>query len=85
VAALRGHECDDDFMAAHRLAHALSWADLFVLSGLDPNILDDLSMVAIDNPERARRLVAKCGSCSFVSQAERTLALVGSEDKSLTR
>jgi lactate racemase len=82
AAALRGHEGDDDFLTAHRLARALAWADLFVLSGLDPDVLDDLSIVALDNPEQARRLVAKSGSCSFVSQAERTLALVGSENES---
>ena len=82
VAALRGHEGDDDFLAAHRLARALAWADVFVLSGLDRDLLDDLSVVAIENPEQARRLVAKSGSCSFVSQAERTLALVGSENES---
>ena len=67
---------NDDFLAAHRLARALAWADLFVLSGLEPDVLDDLSIVALENPEQARRLVAKSGSCSFVSQAERTLALV---------
>jgi lactate racemase len=82
AAALRGHEGDDDFLAAHRLARALAWADVFVLSGLEPDVLDDLSMVALDNPEQARRLVAKSGSCSFVSQAERTWALVSSENES---
>ncbi len=45
---------------------------VFVLSGLDADVLDDLSIVALENPEQARRLVAKSGSCSFVSQAERT-------------
>jgi hypothetical protein len=81
ASALRGHEGNDDFVAAHRLARALAWADLFILSGLDADVLDDLSMVALENPEQARRLVAKSGSCSFVSQAERTLALVSSEDE----
>jgi lactate racemase len=81
AAALRGHEGDDDFIAAHRLARALAWADIFVLSGLDKDVLDDLSVVALDNPEQARRLVAKSGSCSFVSQAERTWALVSSENE----
>ena len=41
---------------------------------LSSDVLDDLSMVALENPEQARRLVAMSGSCSFVSQAERTLA-----------
>ena len=82
AAAFRGHEGDDDFLAAHRLARAIAWADIFVLSGLEPDLLDDLSMVALENPEQARRLVAKSGSCSFVSQAELTWALVASENES---
>ena len=37
-------------MAARRLAQALAWADVFVLSGLDPDLVDDLSLVALENP-----------------------------------
>ena len=50
AAALRGHEGDDDYLAARRLARALAWADVFVLSGLDADVLDDLSVVALENP-----------------------------------
>jgi lactate racemase len=82
TAALRGHEADDDYVAACRLAQALAWADVFVLSGLDPALLDDLSLVALEDPEQARRLVARCGSCSFVSHAELTRAVVREEDAS---
>ena len=63
-------------MAARRLAHALAWADVFVLSGLAPDLVEDLSLFALEQPEQARRLVAKSGSCSFVSQAELTRAVV---------
>ena len=55
VAALRGHEMDDDYVAARRLAQALAWADVFVLSDLDPDVLDGLSLVALEGPEQARR------------------------------
>jgi hypothetical protein len=81
LAALRGHEGDDDFVAARRLAQALAWADVFVLSGLAPDLVDSLSLVPLENPEQARRLVAKSGSCSFVSHAELTRALVRDEDE----
>lgn len=82
AAALRGHETDDDYVAARRLAHALAWADVFVLSDLDPDVVDGLSLVALEGPEQARRLVARSGSCSFVSHAELTRALVRGEDAS---
>jgi lactate racemase len=80
AAALRGHEADEDFVAARQLAQALAWADVFVLSGLPPEVVDDLSLVALEDPEQARRLVAKSGSCSFVSHAELTRAHVREED-----
>jgi hypothetical protein len=80
-AALRGHEGDDDYLAARRVAQALAWADVFVLSGLDTELVEELSMVPLENPEQARRLVAKSGSCSFVSQAELTRATVREDDE----
>jgi lactate racemase len=81
TAALRGHEGDDDYLAARRVAQALAWADVFVLSGLGSELVDDLSLVALENPEQARRLVAKSGSVSFVSQAELTRASVREDDE----
>ena len=81
AAAIRGHEADDDFLVARRLAQALAWADVFVLSGLATELVEDLSLIALDNPEQARRLITKSGSCSFVSQAELTRAVVREEDE----
>ncbi len=79
--ALRGHEGDDDYLAARKVAQALAWADVFVLSGLAPDLVDELSLVALENPEQARRLVAKSGSCTFVNHAELTRASVRADDE----
>jgi nickel-dependent lactate racemase len=79
VAALRGHEAAEDYRIARRLAGAMAWADLFVYSDLDTQVVEDLSMVALDRPEQARRLVANGGSASFLSRAELTRAGVDSE------
>jgi hypothetical protein len=81
-AALRGQEGADDFLAARRLAQALAWADVFILSELAPEIVDDLSLVPLEDPEQARRLVARSRSCSFVSHAELTRAVVREDDAS---
>jgi lactate racemase len=82
MVALRGHEADDDYVVARRLAQALAWADVFVLSQLEPDLLDGLSLVALEDPEQARRLVTRSGSCSFVTHAELTRAVVQQEDAS---
>jgi len=81
AAFLRGHEGDDDFVAARRLAYALSRADVFLLSRLPQRLVEDLSVVAIEHPEQARRIVAQSGSCLFVSQAELTRAVVRSDQE----
>ena len=77
--ALRGHEMAADYPAARQLARALAWADIYLLSALGQEAVEDLSMVALDRPEEARRLVASSGSCLFVSQAELTRASVADE------
>lgn len=80
AAALRGQEGTDDFLTARRLARALAWADLFVYSALEPQLVEDLSLVPLERPEQALRLVAHSGSALFISQAELTLAEVESDE-----
>jgi hypothetical protein len=80
AAALRGHEADADFLVACRLARILAWADVFLLSSLDNTLVEDLSMVPLEAPDQARRLVARSPSCSFVSQGDLTRAVVRGPD-----
>jgi len=79
-AALRGHEADVDFNAARQVARAVAWADVYLLSGLPEQDVEDLAMIALDRPEEARRLVASTGSCMLVSRAELTRPRVAGED-----
>jgi nickel-dependent lactate racemase len=81
IAALRGQEKTDDYLTARRLAQALAWADLFLYSALEPQVVEDLSIVPLERPEQARRIVAHSGSSLFVSQAELTLAEVDSDEE----
>jgi lactate racemase len=71
-ALLRGHERDDDFRVASRIARAVSWADVFLHSRLPRELVEDLSMIPIEKPEQARRLVGQVHSASFLSFAELT-------------
>ena len=76
VADLRGLEEAEDYTIARRIARAAAWADLFVASGLDADVLEGLSIAALERPEQARRLAANAGSVTFVSRAELTRAVV---------
>ncbi len=76
---LRGHEKDEDFSIASRIAQAVSWADVFLYSGMSRELVEDLSMVPLDKPEQARRLASQGRSATVVSRAEWTFALVPEE------
>ena len=76
---LSGHEADRDSVAGRRLAKVLGWADVYLLSGLDREVVEDLSMIPVDRTEDVRRLVSRAASCTFVSQAELTRGFVPDE------
>ncbi len=80
AAVLRGHEHDDDYPIARRIAHATAWADVFLWSALDPETVEALSIVPLERPEHSRRLVASSGSVTFVNRAELTRAEVEPEE-----
>jgi hypothetical protein len=69
-AALRDHQSDPDYALARQVARAMAWADIYLLSALDSQAIDDSPLVALGHPEEARRLVAACRSCLLLSQAE---------------
>lgn len=76
ASALRDLEDAEDYPIARRIARAAAWADLFIASGLDPDLAEGLSMVPLDRPEQARRLADAARSIAFVSHADLTRALV---------
>ncbi len=80
LSALRGHERDHDYAAARQFAQAIAWADVYLLSALDPDALESLSIIPLDRPEEARRLAALTGSCLVVSQADEARAVVADEN-----
>jgi hypothetical protein len=84
-AALRGHESDPDFTLARQVAGAMAWADVYLLSALDSQAIDDSPLVALGRPEEARRLVAASRACLFLSQAESARARVAGESPDPTR
>jgi hypothetical protein len=79
-AALRGHDADPDSVAGRRLAQVLVWADVYLHSALDSQVVEDLSMVPIDHLGDARRLLSRASSCILVSHADLTRGTVREQD-----
>ena len=77
---LRGHEASEDYVVARKLADALAWADLFLYSALEPQDVEQLSIVPLDRAEQSRRLVANSSSATLVSHVDFTFASVADED-----
>ena len=80
VAALRGLEEADDYAVALRIARAAAWADLFVASGIDSEIVEGWSIAPLERPEQARRLAANAESVTFVGHAELTRVVLLEDD-----
>ena len=80
VGALRGLEEADDYAVALRIARAAAWADLFVASGIETEIVEGWSIAPLDRPEQARRLAANAESVTFVGHAELTRVVLLEDD-----
>ncbi len=79
LATLRGAEGDADYLAARKLARALAAADVYLLSDLEGQLVEDLGMVPLGKPSEARRLADVSASCLFVGRAEATRPVVSAE------
>lgn len=80
LAALRGRQADPDHLPATQVARAASWADVYLLSRLDPGLVEDLSMIPLGGAEEVRRLVATATDCLILNAAESTRATPISDD-----
>jgi hypothetical protein len=76
---LRGREADPDFPAAKIIAEALGWADVYLHSAVDSDLIEDLALIPLDRPSEALKLASHAPSVILVSQADRTRALVVGE------
>ncbi len=68
---LQGCEADPDYLLGKMLSHVLAWADVYLLSRLDPDQVEDLSMIPLDRPEEGVKLAARSESCLIVDRADR--------------
>ena len=66
-----------DLVPATQLSFAAGWADVYLLSRLESELVEDLFMVPIENHSEALRLVDGDATCVFLESAEFVLAEVG--------
>lgn len=82
-AALKGSESEPDYRAARQLADAVGRATIYLWSGLDESLVEELGLVALGAPREARKLVAGAGSCLLLSQADRVRVRLTGDDADL--
>lgn len=65
-----------DLIPATQLAAAADWADVYLLSKLDGDIVEDLFMTPLANGEEAARLLQGDETCLFLPSAQHTFGRV---------
>ena len=66
-----------DLLPASQSAQAADWADVYLLSRLDEDVVADLFMLPLKDEQGVRRLLDNQKSCVFVEGAQHTHAQVG--------
>lgn len=67
-------ERPSDIIAATQLARAVDWANVYLLSQLDPDLLEDLFIVPLSDIGEVSRLLDGHSTCSFVGSAHNCYA-----------
>lgn len=65
-----------DLLPATQLAHALDHGDVYLLSGLDPTLVEELEVAPIAGPGELIRLTQRYPSCILVSNAPHAMVSV---------
>jgi nickel-dependent lactate racemase len=68
-----------DALAAHRIAQAVDWARVYLLSRLEPDLVEDLFMVPLESLSEAGRLVARAESLVVLNEAQQVLTVLEAE------
>ncbi len=67
-----------DAQAAIEISNATDWANIYLLSQMDCDLVEDLLMTPLDDQEQVKRLLSDSGSTVFIQSAQHTYASVGS-------
>jgi hypothetical protein len=61
-----------DLISATQLAHAIDWTNVYLLSRLEPQLVEDLCMIPLGSEDEALRLIAGDDPCAIVAGAQHT-------------
>lgn len=64
-------EAPPDLIAATQLANAADWADVYLLSGLPAEVVEEFFLIPLDEEREVRRLLEGGGSCAFLDAAQK--------------
>lgn len=65
-----------DLLTATRIAKGIDWANVYLLSRLDPQLVEDLCMIPLESAAEAARLVEGDEPCAIIGGAQHTSAQV---------
>jgi nickel-dependent lactate racemase len=68
-----------DLVPATQLANAVDWADVYLLSRLDSETVDNLFMIPLDGESEVERLLDEGGTCVFLESAQHTCGRIRSK------
>ncbi|MCH7685819.1 MAG: DUF2088 domain-containing protein [Planctomycetes bacterium] len=67
-----------DLTAATQLAAAADWADVYLLSKLESDLVEELFAIPLESEREVTRLLENTGQCAFLASAQHTFGLVES-------
>lgn len=67
-----------DLVPATQLVNTLNWANVYLLSRLDVQLVEDLFMVPLADESEVQRLLAASGSCVFIPSAQNVCGVTDS-------
>ena len=65
-----------DLFVASQLASATDWARVYLVSGLETTLVEDLFMFPLEDNRQVERLLASTESCALIGAAQNTFGLI---------
>jgi nickel-dependent lactate racemase len=65
-----------DVLAAYQWASTAQKSTIYLLSDLTQELAEEMFTTPLDHPGQVQRLVSAAGTCAFISEADKTLAVV---------
>ncbi len=72
-------ETPPDLIESTQLAHAVDWANVYLLSHMPDDVVEDLFIIPLESGNEVERLLATAESCVFLSSAQNTYGWVSSK------